>query len=373
MRNMMFESFQKYEIKGLNFHKILSAIEPYHVKELDRTSYDTCYLTIRKIDAHILIQNLKKQNYQIRLVRRFGMDKFVQFLKKRIGILMASVLMVPSLIFLSQFTFSIKVIGLDTLSQEEVLCKLKENGFSTMKINKLHSSQIEEIIKNNFDKISMVSCTRHGTSYVISIKEKLPSIETSFEPIIAPTNLLLTTFKVHQGTSKFKVGDVVKKGEILVDSYFMDEEGNSVPIEPNASIEADIYYVGQVTFKEQEEVLVRSGKKKSISTFYFGKHAIFGSKSQNPFEFFEESSYNEYIAQNMFLPFRIEKSTYYELVKEVVSHNFEEEKEQLIANARKLAHDNVPQGVNVEGEDVVIVEANGTTYVRVNLKSTWKV
>lgn len=373
MKKVIMESLQQYEIKGLNFHKILAAIEPYEIKELDRTSYDTCILTLKKKDAHTLIPSLKKQNYQIKLVRRFGIDKLLYFLKKRIGIVVAFCIMLPTLIYLSQFTFSIKVIGLETLTQEEVLCKLKENGFTTMKINKLHSSEIEEIIKSNFDKVSMASVSRHGTSYVISIKEKLPSIETSFEALIAPTNLYLTTFKVHQGTSKYKVGDIVKKGDVLVQPYFIDEKGNSVPIEPNATIVADIYYVGQVAFKEQEEVLVRSGKKKSISTFYFGKHAIFGDNSQNPFEFFDKESYNEYIAQDMFLPFRIEKSTYYELVKEVVTHNFEEEKDKLIQRAKELAYGSVPQGQETQGEEVTIVEANGITYVRVNLKSTWKV
>lgn len=373
MRKYITPSYQRYEIKGLNFHKILSAVEPYSVKELNRESYDTCYLTIKKSHAKTLIPVLKKQNYQITLVDRYGLDRVVHFFTRRFGIAIASIMMLPMLALLSQFTFSIKVIGLETLSTSEVLCKLKENGFSTYKMNTLHSSQVEEIIKSSFDQVSMVSCTRHGTSYVISIKEKLPGIETSFDPIIAPTNMLLTTFKVHQGTTNYKVGDIVKKGDVLVQPYYIDESGNTQPIEPNATIEADIFYTGQVVFNEREEVLVRTGKKKSVSTFYFGKHKIFGSNSQNPFEFFDKESYNEYIAQDMFLPFRIEKTTYYELVSEVVTHNFEEEKENLIKQARELAYANIPEGVEAGDEEVVIVEANGTIYVRVNVKSTWKV
>lgn len=372
MRKYFCKSCQTLEVKGLNFHKILATLQPYHVLQLDRKAYDLCYITVLKKDAKNIVKVLKRQNFSIKMVERFGLDRFLGLCRARIGIVIGMIFVIPCLFFLSQFTFRIECVGLESITEEQILEVLRNHGIETYHINHQDTKEIETILTQSFPNISMVSCAKHGTSYVISIKEKLPDIEQSFDPIVAPYTMMLTTFQVHQGYSPYQVGDIVKKGDILVYPYYINENNEQVAIRPNMTIESIVYYVGQVEFREKEIQYERTGKTKCFSSYYFGKFLLIQDNIENPFEFFEKESYNEYIAQNLFLPIRVEKTIFYELAEKEIVHNFEEEKDGLINQARNLAYEQAPKDAKIESEDVVILQNGDVTYVRVNLQSIWK-
>lgn len=363
-----------YDIKveGLNFDRLLrefnklnitlfNVTKPsYKIMEFSLTFFD--YLKLKKIAI--------LKNYKISIVKKHGISNLLSGVLNHLALTITCVICFILFIIFSNFTFKINVLGLETITQQEIITLLSNFNVKTNQINSKTNEEIEKYLKQNNDKISLVSVIKKGTNLIVNIKEKI-DIVTDTTPITAPYNMQITKLNVKQGSTTLKVGDIVKKGDIIVSSTTILSNGETVSLNPIAEVEGETWINGTVEFETNKTNLVRTGKKQTYSYFEIFGNKLFFKTPSVKFEKFDKVVYNDYVFKNWFVPLNYVKTTYFELKEETITQNFEENKESLIAKSSKLAYSNLPEGKTVLEENTVINNVDNkyfvTTYLKINI------
>lgn len=246
-------------------------------------------------------------------------------------------------------------MGIESISQTEVIQILKQNGFE--KINKksdIDTSKFEKDLSSNLKNISLVSIIIKGNTLVVSIKEKVQNSEyenkDNFEPIVSNFDGVLTKVQLVQGMLNKKVGDIIKKGDVLVFPYIVDASGNQRKVEPKAEIYAKVYITQKASFYDVEMIAKRTGKSMiKTDIFAFGLK-IFSDHKECEFALYETESTKKTISNGNIFPITLEKTTFYEIQNERVENDFEQKKQQIMDDLKQKTLKNLQECDIIENE-----------------------
>jgi sporulation protein YqfD len=369
----------KVKLSGVNLNRIYKECASKNIKlfNIDRKDYKNIVFDVEKKNIPILKEIAKVQNFEFEIMKTYGFVKVISFLSKRIGLCIGAIAFLFLIIFNSFFIWNIKIYGLENISSGEIISVLNQCGIKsgTMFFG-ADFEDIEEKLLDNVEDISLCSIIKKGSTIIVNIKEKLSSDEltdsTNQTDIVANQNMTIKSISVVQGTAQKKVGDSVKKGEVIVAGYFVDTSGNSVPCKANAQITATVWFTETETYQKQKEVLTKTGKKIVSSHLEFLGMNFAVKNNQNTFECFEEETTTSQIFKNNLLPFNLVTTTYYEATKEIVSQNFSAEKDTIIQNLEQKAIQKVPVNLVVSKTFSTVVENENdfviTSYAEVDIE-----
>lgn len=317
----------KIELTGYNIDNLLKTLHKknFQIKNINRTEYDKVSFEIKeqdekRIKKYIANYKTKKQEKKIKRIKKFVIINLDAILGSFFGIIIC--------LFLSNFTWNIKIFGTKDLDQFEIIQVLKQNGISTKKINTANNKQIEEILLNKYDRIAQVSVMKMGTSILINLSEKLVYSDKKFEPIVAKFNGIVENINLVSGTLNCKVGDYVNVGDQLVLPFVLNGNGNKVNVEPIGEITGKIFIVGKAEITKTEAILVRTGNKKICYNYKFSNYNLFSGMGKNSFALFETKVYNENVSD--LIPFWRERVEFYELETQIKGNDFESNKQSLL-------------------------------------------
>ena len=216
---------------------------------------------------------------------------------------------------------------------------MKEYGISPfVNQSSIDCEAVEKYLTSKFDKLSLVSVIKKGNSLIINVKEKIVNDEyeniESFVPLVSNLNGRILSIKLIQGTLNVKVGDLISKGDVLVEPYIYDSSNELKKVKPQAEIIAEIWHEETYTHYDRQIVTKRTG-----NTYVEKQISLCGIDLMKT-EGCNYSSYEKEISESkfsVFLPIKSKTITYYETVKEVVIEPFEDVKESLIEKCRKNA------------------------------------
>jgi len=361
----------KFCLEGLNVerfinHLVESNITVYNLK---KTEFNKLEFTTNVKDS-IKVEKLA-ESFNFKIVHGYkGVYSLLNFLKNRIGIIIGLILAFILTIIVNQFTFNFSILGLENIEESRVEEVLKKCGIEKFKINEFDSKVLETCLASEISEISMVSVVKKGTTIIINIKEKLPSLEAAYQPIVAEYNMLITGLEVYAGFTNLKVGDSIFKGDTIIFPYSFDGDNNPIPCEPKAKITALTWFTASQIFVGNEIRLVRTGNKQIYDSAYnLGKNEILKTEKEIDFEKYEVEETNDLISY-LFLPIGVDKKVAYELEEIEIKHNFEEEKDGLINNCLKTAYEKVPLNILIEDEKVVLSNDEDRIIISVYLQAS---
>ncbi len=356
----------KFDLTGYNIDNLIKTlyskkITLYNLKRIEHNHviFDVEDKDTRRVKRYI-------NNFKVKQV--FSLKKrFPKIILANLGLILAIFFGSIFMIFVSNYTWQIRVYGTEELIPSEIIDVLKENGIKTGKINLQTSEEIENILLNKYDRIAQVSVIRQGTAIIINISEKLVYIESEYQPITAKYAGIITDINLITGTINVKVGDYVNIGDILVLPFNLDSNGNKVSVRPMAEISAEISIISCLEMPKNETELVRTGNSITCYEYkIFNKH-IFSGKSKNSFALFERVVYNESISD--LLPLSRDVVKYYELDYVNITHDFITEKEDLILKSKEKAYENLPKNVEIISEttetNIILDSMFATTTLKV--------
>jgi sporulation protein YqfD len=229
----------------------------------------------------------------------------------------------------------------------------------------IEESKIERDLIENFEQISLVSCTIKGQTLIVNIKEKLHpnSIFGDFLPIIADENCKIVDIYLVSGTANVKTGDYVKKGDVLIEPYFVDENGEKRNVEAKASIKAQVYNEGSSCHYDEYIETYRTGKTIVTNELKLFGLSIYSNNNKVDFEKFDVEVGNVDLSKNMIMPFKLYKNVYYELKDRLVKSSFKEVEKQYVEKARKKAFENCNDCDKIIEEYYTTKEMAGVTVV----------
>lgn len=254
-------------------------------------------------------QPLKKTHVHIQIINRSGLPFIMHKYRKRKMFIGAVVLFVIAIYFMSLFIWDISLSGGYSYTDIEITNYLQSIGvYEGIKKDNINCEDIEAKIRNNYKDITWVSAELTGTRLIIHIKENFDEIDTknlSNEPqdIVATSDGEIVSIITRTGTPMVKIGDKVKKGDVLVSGVvnILDDSKEIKTTEYVAS-DADVYakvdyqYKNQFSLKYNEKIYTGNTKSGSylqifdyrIGTYYFNKYDLYDLyKKENQLHLFD--------------------------------------------------------------------------------------
>lgn len=206
---------------------------------------------------------IKKTGICPKITKRCGLPFYLKKRRKKKILLVCALLFAGMIYYLSGFLWRIEFDGCYYHTQEQLREFLREEGIMEgIRKNQADCTEIEERIRSKFTDIGWVSAELSGTVMKIHIKEtRMPSMNTdqvvdglgnAWEEetghIVAAADGIVTEITVKSGTANVRTGDVVKKGDILIDGV-LDITGDDGSIVARHAVLAD----GTVRLKCVEE------------------------------------------------------------------------------------------------------------------------
>lgn len=163
---------------------------------------------------------------ELREESRSGIREAMRFCISRPGLLVGAVLGIMLLITASTHLWEIRVTGNSALSETEVVSELSAAGLALgTRIRGIDVDEIENRLLLNSDRISWLTVNLIGTVAEVQIREKVTASESDTADT-APANLVarcdgvIVSCEVLHGNLLVKVGNAVRKGEVLVSGLY---------------------------------------------------------------------------------------------------------------------------------------------------------
>lgn len=364
---MKLKSLLHIKITGLNQEKIFNkfldlGIDIYN---LNRDSHSTASFFISPKNLNKVKIILKQNQITINNIKKFGWIKYYSTAIARLGILLGFILSIFLLIICNQFILNIRIYGNDKIKAVELVEFLNQNkiGNFTAK-NFIDNDKLEFLIMQNFDEISMVSIIKKGTSLIINIKEKVLNSETEgdYKNIVSTCNGRLTYVKLIDGTLKKKEGDLIKEGDILVESYYLDSKGNKSQIKPKAEFKIEVWLEEKIIHYERTIVTEYTGREMKFRTVSLFGLELFNNHINNTYENYETKE-NYTRIENTFLPLIIKYTTVKELHFFERYMPFAEIKNNLMEESKQKALQKLNNNDIIKDERCTITQGTGFTVV----------
>lgn len=346
-------SFVVYEIEGLNFKKFLLKLQSENIEvlTLNRIDYNKYIIKICLDKRSKLETILKRFNYKFNIKKTSRVLTFFTLFKRNLALFLCGFILLIATGFLNCFVLKVEVLGLEKLTSKQVVDVLTSNGVNCGKIkNKYNMDEIELLIKNSLEQVSLVSCIIRGNTLVVNINEKIDnsSIEGNFEPITAPFDMVVKDIRLKSGTSAVEKNSTVKKGEAIVLPFIEYKDGTKLEVVAQAEIDAYIEISNTIYYMENHQEFVKSGRLIKQSEYSLFNFSWKGINNKNNFKEYEEQIIEEYVFKNMFLPIKKTTKVFYELVSKQVFVPFDKKQEEkLICENESLLYNELCSETNI--------------------------
>lgn len=360
----------KFFVKGVNQERAFTTLSSLvNIFSLKRTSNTTAEFCVDMQYEKFVERKITELNLKIDKKKRFGILNQLTLFFKRFGIIAGIFISLTMQIVFSYFVFSVKIIGLETINENEVETVLKENNlYGFIYKGALNKSDVEKTLMNEFDKISMVSAIIKGNTLIISIKEKVINDEyenaDNFSSLKSQYDCLITDIKLISGTLKVKVGQIVQYGDVLVEPYIIDSSGERRAVKAEAEINARVWYTGHQThFSERLEVVKTGNKTRYVNLTFLGFNLINNLKKEPAYTSYETVINTKCISNFNILPIYRQEIIYYETKQILVEEDFESVKENILQKAKEMALNLVEECDIINKEYFNVTTENKITYV----------
>ena len=229
------------------------------------------------------------------------------------------------------------MIGDNTIDKNEIIKELKNKGLSVgMAKNKIDVKSVINDLRMERKDIAWIGIDIKGTNAIVEIveTEKKPEIVKSDEycNIISEKSGVITKINVSNGTAKVKVGDIVKKGDILVEGKLEGKYTDPIYVHATAEIEIKTWYSIRKNFEYTQVIEQRTGKTETKYSIKINNLQINLYKVLSKFENYDTINENKKLSlfSNFYLPIEIVKIENYEKENKTVEYSKDELKKKSI-------------------------------------------
>ena len=359
------KNYAEFEIKGLNqerfFNEFSSNLKIFDLLRINNSTsrFKVSYFSYKKAKSIIL-----ESGFEILSEKKAGffhkvISKFFSY-----GLVLGIVLGFAFCITTNLFVKKIEVWGNEKVEDYQIVSFLKESVKDWRK-NRIDVKEIEKHVYDHFSCFSFVSVAVYGQTLIVNVKEEIIPEEMAekFDAIYSKYDGIITDISLVQGTLCVHVGDIVKKGQKLVEPFVTGSNGQVIPIKPQADIMADIWIVEQECHNCSYEAIFQTGNKITVNEIYLGNLKIYEKKMENLYENFEIEEYEEILNKNNILPLKLKTITYYETEKKQIEEPFEEVQEQICEKTKQKALQKVEDYDIIKKEKQSIKTVGNLTFV----------
>lgn len=298
MRESRLDTFVTVEINILNPENILNTLsrQGVFIRNIRRINIALIRLDLYEEDLGYVKKIVKKNNGRLSVIEVRGKSIIISVLKRRSSLIIGGVLFLGIIYFLSTHIWSIEILTEKNVSPYEVREILDEFGvYQGMSKSKLNVYDLEKKLEDASSEIVWARIRMEGSTLKVKIEEKVNPpklLYKDLEDVVAKMDGEVKRVYAKNGTIVVSPGDMVKKGDVLIEPY-SGSEGNEFATIADGEVIANTFYEKEVEVQVAGKKLERTGKsEKDIFIIVFGKK-IYLKKATNTFEDYDKIEDNE--------------------------------------------------------------------------------
>lgn len=219
---------------------------------MERTDGDSLRVRCPERKLPLLRRAAESSGCTLSEVRQQGLPFFLKGFRRRYALLAGLLLALGLLAVGSGVVLDIEVTGNETMSDRELLSRLRLCGVGIGTYGpSVPVRTVENELLRTTGRLSFCALTFHGTRAVLSVREAepVPRLEDRTRPadVVAAANGILLHMEPWAGDPQFLEGDAVLEGEVLI--------SGTMTMDPPPLIEGDL---GSMTVRAEGRVLART-------------------------------------------------------------------------------------------------------------------
>lgn len=298
--------------------------------------------SIKISDFKELKQICRKTKCKVKIQDKKGLPFVVKKYKKRKVFLLFLMLIILSIIVLSNFIWNIEIEGDESIPKEEIMAIVKNEGLEIGAFKgKIDTKEIINKIRLERDDVSWVGINIEGTNAIIKLvkADEKPEIinEEEYCNIVANRDATILKVSAQNGTPLVKEGDTVTNGDIIIAGWMEGKYTGKQYVHAQGEVQAKVSYktLEKVYLKETKKV--ETGESENRYSVKINNFQINLLKTLPKFQKYDTIEENKKLKlfSNFYLPLEIIKYTYKEYEEQLVVHSFEEAKQIGIDRAKE--------------------------------------
>lgn len=321
---------------GENVYKFINNIRESHIVCTSQCCKNGFfYGQVYKRDIDKVFELAEKYSINIEITEKRGLRFKAYGYRFRFGIILGIFLVLGFVFYLSNIVVSIEVCGNVTVTDEQIISSLLDIGIYKGKfIPDINFRSCEQKLRLSIPDIAWTGIRHTGSRIVVDITEAVDPPEMVRDDIpcniVAAHDAQITGAEVYSGQLVKKVGDGVKKGDIIVSGTV--DTGNGHLIKKHAMGKIIGIYKAEVTFKQNFEESGQIYTDDQVTKKYFD---FFGYRIPLFFKDVDFDTYDYSESTNNFrifgktIPLGIVHSSYTPFVYDTITYSKEETDKKL--------------------------------------------
>ncbi len=314
----------------------------------------------------------KKTKCKVKMQKKKGIPFFMHKYKKRKIFVISFLLIILSIIALSNFIWNIEITGNETIEKAEILNLLKENNFEIGKCKiGMKTNEIVQQIRLKRADIAWIGIQINGTNAIVKIVEAdvKPDIikEDEYCNLVATKDGMITKVTAQNGTPVVKEGDIVTKGSILVGGWLEGKYTGTRYVHANGEVQAKVWYSQKAKIELNQVQKAKTGQEENKYSVKINNFEINLSKRVSKFKKYDtiETTKKLKLFSNFYLPIEIHTKTFQEYEDRQITYTQEEAKNIAIEEATKKLDEMVQNKEAIVNKNVNV--ENGADYIEVEV------
>ena len=267
-----------------------------------------CYISVPDFKY---IRKLHPKGVRVHIIKKTGLPFITKRYKKRSGILVGAILFFAILKLMSSYIWIIDVAGNYTVSDKEVISACESIGIREgIKKNSIYPKIEREKLLLKLDKVAWASLNIEGSRLTVNISERKETYENKvYSNLKATTDGIITKMDIVSGTSVVKVGQAVKKGDLLV-SGIVETADLTRFVNSKGTVLAETKLQIKIEEKYSQKIKIPTGKvkQKYVLEVFKLKFPLYLSRENKNYISAKKSETVKLFGQN--LPVKIHKKRF---------------------------------------------------------------
>ena len=314
----------------------------------------------------------KKTRCKVKIETKKGIPFLINRYKKRKIFIFLLIVIVALILLSSNFVWNVEIVEENNNILENIEQDLEEAGLKTGKLKqKINTKEVINKIRLEREDIAWMGIELKGTNAIVKLvkAEEKPEIidEEEYCNIVSDKEGIITKINALTGTANVKVGDTIKKGDVLINGWMEGKYTGIRYVHAKGEIEAKVWYT------KHKKILYNTTEKRetgNIEEKYqikFNNFKINLYKTLSKFKIYDtiETEKKFKLFSDFYLPISINKIINKEIeevqkkysieeAKNIGIQELEEELSKEIENKDKIVNKNINTYENEDGVEVYV-------------------
>ena len=353
--------FLKISVKGYYIERFINICKNNKITiwNLKRKNSIELNLNVRIKEFKEICKIAKKTGCKIKIKNKKGIPFLLHKYKKRKIFFILLILLVLIIGLSSCFVWNVEIKEENGYELENIREDIEKAGLkSGVFKGKINTKEIINKIRLERKDIAWMGIELKGTNAIVKLvkSDEKPDIinEDEYCNIISDKEGIITKISVQNGTANVKVGDTVKKGDILVNGWMEGKFTGIRYVHSLAEIEAKVWYTESIKIPYKVTETRYTGNEEEKYGIKFNNFQINFTKKYSKFKIYDtiETENKIKLFSDFYLPISIVKTTYKEQEKIEKTYSVEEAKNIGIKQLEEKLDEKIENKDNIVNKNI---------------------